>query len=211
MAEPQPVTNRSRRPRISLLSAFLLMTIVGMAIVIAQLWREVGPLREEVHRLRNETGVLVVDDPTKIHAFQVKTRDELTWKWRMWIPAGRSYVIRSFADGIPKDGFPTSGGSLFIHEPGEYVVGYEIDRDRTDGKWYGKATLAGTGSAGKDHQPWVEWKTRTSTGGGVPNIVRTFEPGHRVELIRHRVSQVSDSTKIEDPSAGFMIWLEPTK
>jgi hypothetical protein len=41
--------------------------------------------------------------------------------------------------------------------------------------------------------------------------VQTFEPGQRIELIRHRVSQASDSGKIEDPSAGFMVWLEPAK
>jgi hypothetical protein len=211
MDEPQPVSNRSRRPRISLLSAFLLMTIVGMAIVIIQLWRELGPLRDEVHRLRNEMGVLVVDDPTKIHAIQVNTRDELTWKWRVWIPPGRKCVIRAFSDGIPKKGFPQQGGSLFIHEPGEHMIGYEIDRDRINGKWYGKTTLAGTGSVGKDDQPWVEWTTKTSTSGGVPTDVRTFESDQRVELIRFRISQTSDSSKIEDPSAGFMIWLEPTK
>jgi hypothetical protein len=134
---------------------------------------------------------------------------------------------------------------MSIHEGGEYVIGYEINRDRKDGKWYGKTTLAGmgsvgkdhhewvewagtptrggtstgsqettldgTGSAGKDHQGWVEWTTRTSTGGGVSTSRQTFEPGKRVELIRHRVSKVSDSSKIEDPSAGFMIWLEPIK
>jgi hypothetical protein len=187
------------------------MTIVGMSIVIVQLWREVGPLRKEVQGLRNEMGVLVVDDPAKIHAIQVNTRDELTWKWRVWIPAGRSYVIHTFSDGIPKNGFPQQSGSLFIHEPGEQVIGYEIDRDRTNGKWYGKTTLAGTGSVGKDDHPWVEWRTKTSTSGGVPRDPRTFESGQSVELIRFRISQASDSSKIEDPSAGFMIWLEPTK
>jgi hypothetical protein len=199
------------RPRFSLLTALLLMTVVGMATVIVLLWREVGPLREEVRRLRDEMGVLVVDDPTKVNAIQVNTRDDLTWKWRVWIPKGGTYVIRSFGDDIPKEGFPQQGGTMPIHEPGEYVIGYEIDRDRANGGWYGKTTLAGTGSVGKDHQPWVEWTSKTSTGGGVPETAQTYEPGERIELMRHRVSQVRDSTKIEDPSAGFMIWLEPVK
>lgn len=187
------------------------MTVAGLSIVVVQLWREVGPLREEVRRLRDEMGVLVVEDPTKVQAIQVNTRDELTWKWRVWIPKGQSYVIRSYGDGVPKEGFPQNGGSMRIYNPGEHVIGYEIDRDRTSGEWFGKMTLAGTGSVGKDNQPWVTWTSTSSTSGGVSKSARTFEPGERIELIRHRVSQTVDSSKIEDPAAGFMIWLEPTK
>ena len=40
----------------SLLTALLLMTIVGLAIVTTRLWREVSPLRDEVFRLRQELG-----------------------------------------------------------------------------------------------------------------------------------------------------------
>jgi hypothetical protein len=44
------------RPRISILTALLLMTILGMAIVIWQLWHKVGPLQTEVKQLREERG-----------------------------------------------------------------------------------------------------------------------------------------------------------
>jgi hypothetical protein len=198
----------SWRPRISLLAALLLMTIVGMAIVIVQLWREVGPLRAEVDRLRTEVGYLPVDDPTKFTAVEVETRDDFIWRWRVWIPEGQVYVVRSFADGIPEKGIPANGGSIFIHDPGEHVIEYRIDRDRKDGKWYGSLVAAG-GSVGKDEQPWVEWRSRTSIGGGIGKTARSFEPGKRFELIRHRVSKASDSSKMEPVTAGFMIWLEP--
>jgi hypothetical protein len=39
-----------------------------------------------------------------------------------------------------------------------------------------------------------------------------FEPGTDILITRQRVSQkATSSDQIEDPSAGFMIWLEPTK
>jgi hypothetical protein len=211
MADEKRVPSSRSRLRFSLLNILFLMALVACGITILMLWREVGPLREEVRRLRDEAGMLVVDDPTKVHAIEVNTRDELTWKWRVWIPKGRTYIVRGNGGGIPMEGFPKDGGSMPIYEPGEHVIGYEIDRDRTNGQWYGKTTLAGTGSVGKDHQPWVEWTSRTSTGGGVPKSAQSFETGEHIELIRHRVSQASDSSKIEDPSAGFMIWLEPAK
>jgi hypothetical protein len=78
------------RPRLSLLSALLLMTIVGLSIAVTQLWREVGPLRAKVSLLRNETGRLSVDDPTQIHAIEVRTSEPLLWKWRVWVPDGRT-------------------------------------------------------------------------------------------------------------------------
>jgi hypothetical protein len=155
--------------------------------------------------------VLVVEDPTKVNAIRVDSRDDYTWKWRVWIPEGNKYAIRAFADGIPEKGFPDNGGTIWVHEPGEHVITYEINRDRSDGKWYGKSVLNGSGSVGRDAQPWVEWSSRTSTGGGVSTNAQTFEPGKRIELIRHRVSQVNDSSKMENETAGFMIWLEPTK
>ena len=42
MDDVQPASQRSWRPRFSLLTAIFLMTIVGMAIVIAQLWHELA-------------------------------------------------------------------------------------------------------------------------------------------------------------------------
>jgi hypothetical protein len=198
------------RPRFSLLTALLLLTIVGVAIVLVQLWREVGPLRAEVRRLRDEVGYLPVDDPGKLQAIQVDTGEELLWKWRVWLPENRVYLVRERSEEIPKDGFPPEHGSIGIRDPGEHVITYRITRDPRNGQWYGNLHAA-SGGTGKDAHPWVEWPSRTSSGGGVGGTTRTFEPDERVELIRLRVSQASNSSMIEDPSAGFMIWLEPSK
>jgi hypothetical protein len=105
---------RSFRPRISLLSALFLLTIAGMAIFIVQLWREVGPLRAEVRRLRDEVGAISIDDPTQVHAIQIETSDDLLWKWRIWLPENRVYVLRSNGEDVPKKGYAQAtidGGS----------------------------------------------------------------------------------------------------
>ena len=86
------------RPRISILNALLLTTIVAMAIVIVQLWREVGPLRTEVRQLRNQTGKLSILDPTKTHAIEVATLDDLTLDMAR-VGAARSEYLRSFQLG----------------------------------------------------------------------------------------------------------------
>ena len=104
---------RPYRPRISILTALLLMTILGMAIVIVQLWREVGPLRAEVRQLRIESGRLTIDDPDKIHAMAVHSADteSKSWKWRMYLPAGHKYYLHSLSAKIDDRGGAKDGGS----------------------------------------------------------------------------------------------------
>jgi hypothetical protein len=182
--------------------------IVALSVTVAMLYRELGPLREEVSRLRNEVGELNVEDPTKLHAIRVETDNELEWKWRIWIPEGASYRLRGDGGPVPKEGYPMTGGTMYLREPGEHVIRYQIRRDPRDGRWNGSLHTQ-TGSVGKDHQPWVEWSSRTSTGSGVGTSTRSYEIDQRVEIIRHRVSQANSSANIEDPAAGFIVWLEP--
>jgi hypothetical protein len=192
-----------------MLTLVLMTTIIALSITVATLYREIGPLREEVARLRNEVGELNVEDPTKLHAIRVNTDRELEWRWRIWIPDGASYRLRAHGGPVPKEGCPHDGGTMYLREPGEHVVRYLIRRDPRDGRWNGSLHTR-TGSVGKDHQPWVEWASRTSAGSGVGPSTRSFATDQQVEIIRHRVSEkANSSTDIEDPAAGFLIWLEP--
>ena len=201
--------SRPQRLRFSILTLVLVTTIVGLSITVAMLYREVGPLRKEVARLRNEVGELNLQDRTMMHAIRVDTDNELEWKWRIWLPEGAGYRLRSFGGKVPKVGYPKHGGTMYLRDPGEHVVRYRIRRDPRDGQWNGSMHTRG-GSVGKNHQPWVDWSSTSSTGSGVGTITEAFEIDQQVEIIRHRVSETAkSSTTIEDPAAGFLIWLEP--
>jgi len=194
--------------RFSLITLLLVTTLVALSITVVMLYRELRPLRQEVARLRNEVGELHVADATTLHAIRVESGNELEWKWRIWIPKGTSYRLRGYGGSIPKEGYPTSGGTINFLEPGEQVIRYSIRRDPRDGQWYGTLQTQDA-SVGKDLQPWVEWPSHRSNAEGVGTSTRAYTAGERVVLIRHRVSQATSSGGIEDPSAGFMIWLEP--
>ena len=207
MSDDAPVKRRVLR--FSLLTLLLVMAIVAMSITVAMLYVELRPLRKEVAELRAEVGRLNIEDPTKLHVMRVDTDNELEWKWRIWVPEGASYALRGSGGSVPQEGFPTDGGTMYLREPGEHVVRYLIRRDPKDNGWYGSLHLVGSGSVGKQNQPWVDWSSRTATSSGPGSATKTFETGERVEIIRHRVSQAKSSADIEDPSAGFMVWLEP--
>lgn len=119
MGEPPSNARKPSLPRFSLLSALLLMTIIGLAIVVVQLWREIEPLRADLRRLRDEVGALSIDDPTKPCAIRVRTDNEFTWKWRIWVPKGQVFVLNYASENIPKQGLPASHGSITLDEPGE--------------------------------------------------------------------------------------------
>jgi hypothetical protein len=210
MEEPLPTRRTTWRPRFSLLSALLLMTVVCLAIVTAQLWREIGPLRAEVRRLRDEVGVLSIDDPTKVSAIRVRTNEDYTWKWRIWVPDGRSYAIKYSGESIPKNGTPKASGYITLSQTGETWIEYKI-RPEVGTKRWADTLETPHGSVGGASQEWVKWKQQTGSGDGVGHTTKSFEPDKVIVLARQRISQTAKSSdKIEDPSAGFMIWLEPT-
>jgi hypothetical protein len=202
---------RPFRPRISLVSALLLMTIVALTVVVVLQWREVGPLRAEVRRIRDELGMLVVDDKSKIHVFRVNTRDDLTWRWRIWLPEGQVVKVH-VTDDIASNNGPTSFGTNWLRDPGEHVVEFRIDKDRQNDRWEG--TLYGDdGSVGGYNQPWVAWKSSSTNSSGVGTKTRSYDPGKRIVLIRHVVTESAAAGKPKPATApsGFMVWIDPAQ
>jgi len=185
-----------RRLRLSLLNALLLMTIVGLAIVVVQLWREAEPLRAELRGLRDEVGRLSIDDPAKPHAMQVRTGDKFAWKWRIWVPEGQKYRVKVAMQDIPATGFSTSNGMIALDKSGETWIEYRISRDPKTDHWMDEFVTE-EGSVGSSSQPWVTWERSVSTTEGVGKTTRVFEPGVIIPIVRHRVSEKVSS------SAGF--------
>jgi hypothetical protein len=110
---------------------------------------------------------------------------------------------------IPKQGVPGGQGTITITEPGEMWIEYRIARDSRMEKMMDRLSTSNGASLGGSEQRWVDagW---VSTGDGVQTSSTEFEPDGRVLLARHRVSTtVNNSASIEDPSQGFMVWLEP--
>jgi hypothetical protein len=189
------------------------MTIVGMAIVIAQLWREVGPLRAEVRHLRDEVGKLSIDDESKIHAIEVRSSEPLLWKWRVWVPQGQSVLVRSQWGNIPSSGVPPAGGSLHL-KPGENWITLRAHPSPSGNSWSAQLETA-TSSVGfsiQEPDRWWQWPTTSSTAEGAG--FTTTVAGERDPIFilkRVRVSPIRNPSKLlrpTAPTAGFVVWLE---
>ena len=201
------------RPRISLISALLLTAIAGMAIVITQLWREVGPLRKEVRMLRDETGRLSIEDESKLHAIAVRTADDLTWKWRVWVPEGQRVTVHSQWGNVPRQGVPVQHNMVTL-SPGEQWVMLTARRDRDDRHWEEKLETGG-GWVGAIIQPdahWFDGPGHASTGDGVSTTTYVAPDSEKIIVLsRFRIGQVKSSDELlksDKPTPGFIVWLQ---
>lgn len=198
-----------RRLRFSLQTLLLVLAIAAMGMVIWQMYAELVPMRAELRRLRDEVGKLTIEDDALFHAIQVRTHEDLVWKWRIWVPEGAGYTLHHVSETIPKAGFPKAKSMITLVKPGEQWVEYRITRDDRTGEWMDRVSTS-SGWVGGLQQDWAGGGSRVSMSDGVSTSTESFKAGQVVVLERYRVSTTAnDSSKIEDPSAGFMIWLVP--
>ncbi|TWT90615.1 hypothetical protein Mal64_10090 [Pseudobythopirellula maris] len=204
---PKPRTG----PRFSLLS---LLVLTAITVLVAVLWvelREVGPLRREVRRLREQSGLITVDDRTRPHALMLKSDSPFEWRWLVWLPESSGAVVRVANGGVPITGLPAEADDELpirtTQEP--LVVSYRIHRDPVDNWLYG--TLSAEGRVAievGDDLAWPEFSPKVFLRGGVTEKTQSFAPGKPVELLRLRAAETTNVRMIPNPADGVMIWLE---
>jgi len=202
MSESSPVTAR-RRPRYSLLTTLMLMTIAGMALVIWRQWRVVGPLRDEVLRWRNENGVLTIADRSKVHLIISPLLEEVTWHWRIYVPPGRRIELYKQSGVLPpKDTFDVTLAQRWRawktgDQPQEleFTVGV---RDGENRPAY-LAILHDNGGRETIRMPSDSGSRSVSVPDSAFRRTLTLEVGQTLELIR--------LSKLDDPE-GAAVWLK---
>ena len=219
------------RPRVSLLTAFLLTTIVGLSIVTLQLWREVAPLREQVRSMRAELGLLNIEDPTVAQAIQLGTREADHWKWRIYLPPGPEYELFVYSGKRipPRQGLDwlaavkkSGGGMSTTMDGGEFVFNVELKKQ--DNRWL---VLTSTGMDRKGGVTSVQgdWLSH-ELGRGISSSAgfdkaTNFRPGeaiHLMSMFEPEVTQFGSSNSPgtpthaivppDHPTNGIVIWIE---
>jgi hypothetical protein len=206
MSEPSYSAKRWR-PRVSLLTALLLLTIVGLSIVSFGLWREVGPLRLENRRMRAQLGQLRIEDSKKAYAMQLPAYEDNTWRWRIYLPPGGQHVMYDYSGILParngrkdKDWFEemkqsgrgggTSSGS---HLQGEFTIVAKLLKENgrwkvamsfTPGDSEQSATLTSETGIAQATDDWPgDYRQRGRIANGVGMEQKSFAPGEPMVLL----------------------------
>jgi hypothetical protein len=135
---------RPSRGQFSLLTLVLVSVIVALVLGLWRSGSEIATLRtelkrvvsdteQELERWRAEVGALKIDDPTKLHAIRIATFEDLTWKWRVFVPKGRQFLVGSQCNRIPKDGTPGAAGPMLTS--GEQIVRMSIRKSLRTDQW----------------------------------------------------------------------------
>src|SRR5262245_41262578 len=111
-----PLTRRWLRFRLRT----LFVLAVFIALVVAQITSMVRVRRTVVENqalaaenatLRAETGRLTISDRSKVYVVAAPELDELTWRWKVWLPPG-TWKVRATIDAVPSMGLPSSSTTL---------------------------------------------------------------------------------------------------
>jgi len=203
------------RPRFSLLSLFVLMTIVGLGLGLlassrrnAQLHAANEVLVSENLRHRNELGIFDLTDPKLIHAIRAPTEDNASRKYRVYLPPRRKYNLCYKVNGISEEELPDQIESRELPPGRHYLISLKITRavDRKTGNPlpYGNVYLDvvttdessrhsasfGIGIAEKQN----DWLLNKATGHmafswqEIGRELTTYEPEEAVVLYRARAN-----------------------
>ena len=181
----------------------------ALAAVAAQ--KKADDERVKNAEMAKELGRLVVSDPNKIYVVAVPTYEDLLWRWRIYVPKGRSLHLCGTARAIPLTGFPTKNFGSPLAD-GEYVLTAAVRHDR-HGKWQltvARKDVSTSFGVSDEDSAWLadgrgyQW---SQAGAGGSEIFSPDEPFVLLRL-RSNVKTPSGSTSSLNPTEeGVMIWV----
>lgn len=206
-----------RKPQFSILTLLMLMACVALLIACLRASSELEVIKAENVRLRNELGMLTVDDEAKLYVMSVPTTEQNAWRWRIHLPLDIKLRMGiTDAGTIPAPGTAKNADSnlAYFDDPiplGESVVDAKLYRNG-EGIWtVSVRTSDGVMNCSLVHgeQAWLDGSAFFRTRSG-SRTTREVDASTTIALLRHVVVK-HDSLpgNSPQPNPGIMIWLEP--
>jgi hypothetical protein len=204
------------RPRFTLRFALWVTAAVALGItawLAARQFRENQRLRIENSKLRNEVGRLTIEpgQEDRIHAIRIPSFEKSTWRWRVYVPDGKTLSVKVTVGQIPVDGFPRKNFQDQL-PAGQHVLSVAI---RSNGdKWelvtYQEQTGFGHSRFHQLTSEDVQWLDSTAGGTASHGVTQTTQAGATDQpflLLRSRF--IPDRFNKNPPALcdGIMIWL----
>ncbi|MEX2138419.1 MAG: hypothetical protein WD894_04115 [Pirellulales bacterium] len=206
---------RATRRRFRFSIRALLLAIAFGALVISHVYtsQQLQETRQENLLLRQELDRFQVEDEQKLHVAALTSPDRLTWRWRLFVPEGRQFVLRTEHKNLPESGLPTPLGWVGDDLPaGELIVTVMAHKKRS-GDW-SIITMAprrrSTFTVPVANSRWLDEMDYTSRQEGQSGVV-SYQPGETAMLLRARKSKQLGAGRVTvdmQPTDGLMVWIE---
>lgn len=211
-----PPTPRRRWLQFSLRTV-LLLTVV--AAIVFSLWTsdqrlaENRRLQTEIKRLRSELGELTIEDgqEDKLHAIGIPTIDAMIWKWRVYVPKGKMFYLKSHSGVIPpggKLGGPSISSQSGLSD-GEHIITAALRRNHNDEwNWIIKhSTGESRSGVPRELRAMMEEGNYGTTSSNLGREQRVLEPGGKLELLRLEMEPNQSSSQPKANGAGLTVWI----
>ncbi len=179
-----------------------MLVLVVLAAAMASLWlsarqhQENQRLHQENIRLRNEIGELTIEpgNENKVHAIAVPELEARTWKWRIYIPEGRTLGLQ-----VQTKSNNSSGSSWSAFSPGEYTVVVALRRDLNNHlEWIiresqGSSSGETRQTASANVEKLVNNYSASSTGVG--HSTSFVEPGQDLDLLKFEMAGTNPANR----------------
>lgn len=205
----------SARRRFSVRQLIGLTAFVGLLIGNVVLSVRLNSAQSELRRLRRESGVLVVRDPSKVHIVAAPALDVHQWRWRIYVPDGTQLKYGVKIGDVPASGVPDSKKTglnefqLSSTNEGELLT---LSASRN---FEGKQVLAFRGDSfsffipvRQEPDEWLIGSSSMATIGTQGQ--ESFDVGQPIVL--RRVRLIPDYPEVLGPDEtadrGHIVWLE---
>lgn len=205
---------RKGRLRFSLWRLFVILTFVVLAASHLLTSSQLYTANQELAKLRRETGYLDVTDPTKVHVVSIPVMDQLTWRWRVFVPEGANYWFAAQVNDVPSTEFPENG-QIATLLPGEWVIELRI-HEESPGTWTvtynARSESNAVGGYKKLTGADADWLAggwaRMAQGSGSQHT-DSFNVDEHVLFLRLRAGKLGVGTADAHTRRGVMLWLSP--
>jgi len=207
----------------------MFIAIVALAISHLQLSSRLRSTTARLDRARTELRQLAVRDPDAISVISLPTSEPLEWRWRVYLPQGHAFRLRSAFHEIPASDvanesqkyddvfFDSRGVPWNTAEP--FVFSIRLVWDDDKGSWYlkmknpARGTLVRLGTLpawmpidGRQ-PPFEDWTQDIAGNDGTASS----HVEHPLAILRFRKSLHEGLQKKEvnpAPCTGMMFWIE---
>lgn len=220
---PPPKRSRLRFSLGTMFVALLVLALVASNLFTS--WhlyhaRQANRVQQmEIGFLLKELRFLDTSDQENVHIVALETYQELTWKWRIFVPEGKTQALKSMVGELPLGAFPETSRLMWIH-PGQRILTCFVSRS-ANGEWMltirtevDGMVSESTSKIPDEKMAWFTQQGATHTSGVLPisKQQQTISGTNPFGLIWHRKyvgTKLNQRVDTAQPSEGIVFWLEP--